>query len=64
LAAGHNGNGTVDAADYGIWRKNLVLSAGSDATMGIPEPSGAALATIALTALLAARRLSFGRAKS
>ena len=63
LAADHNGNGTVDAADYVIWRKNLGLSAGSGGAVGVPEPSAAVLASIALTALLAARRLSVGRAE-
>jgi hypothetical protein len=64
LAADHNGNGTVDAADYVIWRKYLGQSAGSGGAIGVPEPSAAAAAFIALTALLAVRRLSCGRARS
>jgi hypothetical protein len=63
LAADHNDNAVVDAADYIVWRQNLGVSAGSGAVNSVPELSAAISLLIALMALLAVRRPSFGGAK-
>ena len=57
LAADGNGNGRVDAADYGIWKSNFGASSGSGSIAGggsVPEPAGITL--LSLAALVAPRR--------
>jgi hypothetical protein len=61
-----NGNGTVDAADYIIWRKSLLSIGGSGDSSGrgaemrradVPEPSSMAFASILAMLLFARLRL-------
>jgi T5SS/PEP-CTERM-associated repeat protein len=56
LAADGDGNGAVNAADYNLWRSRFgtVLGSGAALAAGIPEPTTAALLSVA--AIFAVRR--------
>jgi hypothetical protein len=61
LAADGNKNGTVDAADYTIWRNDLGpdIGDGSVLLVGVPEPGTSFLALIAAAIALSSWRRSW-----
>lgn len=52
LSADGNGNGTVDAADYTVWRDHYSASLSTASTVAIPEPTACLLGLIACVGLL------------
>src|SRR3954452_7991800 len=63
LVAGANGNGSVDASDYVVWRTNigrtwqsLATGDGTNGAQAVPEPTGVALAMLAIYSLPIHRR--------
>jgi beta-glucanase (GH16 family) len=57
LPADGSGNGTIDDADYLVWRGNFAITSVTDvgSASALPEPSGMALAAIALVRVLIGR---------
>jgi hypothetical protein len=53
LAADGNGNNEIDAGDYDVWRLHFGNTAGSEASVPVPEPSTLLIALAAVPALLA-----------
>ena len=52
LAADGNGNGTVDQADYIIWKSNFIMTTNSSADNNmVPEPSALLLVACTVIAL-------------
>ena len=54
LPGNYNGNGTVDAADYDLWKQNFG-SSGTGSSAAVPEPCSYVLMTLGLLALVACR---------
>lgn len=57
LPADGSGNGTVDDADYFIWRNNFAAAAAVGSSASIPEAASIAMSVAALVHAMTQRRV-------